>query len=153
VSQVEFAACYQAEMPGLVRFMMRCGAAEQDAVDAAQDAFTALYQKWGSVRHPARWLRTVALRSFLRQPVTGRTPLDESYDRAGPLSASARIELDEEDRAVLAACRQLPMTQRAVFALHFDQFSNREIAEMLAMKEPAVRKNLERARAALRKLL
>ena len=54
---------------------------------------------------------------------------------------------------MLAACRQLPMAQRAVFALHFDQFTNREIAEMLAMKEPAVRKNLERARAALKRVL
>ncbi len=150
VSQVEFAACYAAEMPVLVRFLMKCGASQADAMDAAHNAFVLLYQQWPAVRKPRQWLRTVAYRIFLRMPVTGDQPLTEEHDRAVALPASAQLELHEEQRAVLATFLRLPLTQRAVFALYFDDFSVREIAEILQMNPDAVRQNISRARAALK---
>jgi RNA polymerase sigma factor (sigma-70 family) len=153
VSQVEFAACYAAEMPVLVRFLMKCGASEQDAMDAAHNAFVQLYQQWATVRRPKPWLRTVAFRIFLKMPITGEHPLSAEHDQPSVAPASACLELYEEERAVLAAFRQLPMTQRAVFALYFDKFPIREIAEILQMKEDAVRQNIVRARATLKGLL
>ena len=153
VSQVEFAACYAAEMPVLVRFLMKCGAGELDAMDAAHNAFVLLYQQWDTVRKPRQWLRTVAFRLFLRMPVSGGQPLRDEDDRATAGLASDHLELQEEERAVLGTFLRLPMTQRAVFALYFDDFSVREIAEILQMSTDAVRQNISRARAALRVLL
>jgi RNA polymerase sigma factor (sigma-70 family) len=153
VSQVEFAACYQAELPVLVRFLMKCGATPLDATDAAQNAFVLLYQQWPTVRRPRQWLRTVAFRIFLKMPVTGGQPLGAEHDRATSLPASAHLELQEQEQAVLAAFRQLPVTQRAVFALYYDDFTVREIAEIMPMTEAAVRQNIARARARLKELL
>lgn len=153
VSQVEFAACYAAELPALVRFLMKCGAGELDATDAAHNAFVLLYQQWHAVRRPRQWLRTVAFRLFLRMPVTGGLPLRDEHDRATAVAASDHFELQEEERAVLGTFLCLPMTQRAVFALYFDDFSVREIAEILQMSTDAVRQNISRARSTLKILL
>jgi RNA polymerase sigma factor (sigma-70 family) len=149
-AQVEFVTCYLTEMPVLVRFLIICGAGDHDAADAAQDAFIELFQKWHTVRRPKQWLRTVAFRKFLQRPVTVRSPLEACNDSSATLPASVYIELDEEEKAVVAACRGLPMTQRQVFALHYDGFTIREISGMLAMREDAVRQNLARARARLK---
>jgi DNA-directed RNA polymerase specialized sigma24 family protein len=40
-----------------------------------------------------------------------------------------------------------------VLALVYDQFSYREIAEIIEKSEATVRKNIERARAAMRQIL
>ena len=149
----EFATCYQAEMPALVGFLITCGAGHHDATDAAQEAFLELFKKWQTVEKPKQWLRTVAYRIFLHQPVSNTSPLQENHDVASLLSASADFDFHEEEKAVLDMLRLLPTAQRAVLALHYDQFETRDIAEILGMKETAVRKNLERARAKLRKLL
>jgi RNA polymerase sigma factor (sigma-70 family) len=69
------------------------------------------------------------------------------------LSASTRFDFREEEKLVLDVLDLLPTTQRAVLALHYDQFETRDIAEILGMKQATVRKNLERARATLNKLL
>jgi RNA polymerase sigma factor (sigma-70 family) len=150
---LEFEACYKVEMPLLIRFLMKCGANEHDAADAAQNAFFALFQQWATVRYPKSWLRRVAFRMFLRQPVTGKSPVQEHHELPGVLSASTRIELAEEEQVVIAAFRQLPATQRQVFALHYDKFTTREITGILQMKEAAVRQNIARARVTLKELL
>jgi RNA polymerase sigma factor (sigma-70 family) len=148
----EFAQCYQAEMPGLVTYLMKCGANLHDAADAAQRAFMELYQDWEVVSNARAWLRKVAYRQFLRAMNNDRI-LDPRYYETSVLPASARLELREEEQALLSALRQLPVSQRQVFALHFDQFGTREISEILQISEPAVRQNLKRARYRLKELL
>lgn len=148
----EWEACYRAEMPQLVRYLMKCfGEADmRDAADAAQSAFAELFAQWGTVRSPRAWLRTVAFRQMLHQP--RECPLDA---HAGPsvLPASSAAELREEEQRVLAALRQLSLTQRQALALVYDQFSYREIAEILGKSEATVRKSIERARAAMKEVL
>ncbi len=149
----EFGTCYHAEMPALVRFLIQCGANRHDAADAAQEAFIELFRQWPTVRKPRQWLRTVAFRIFLRQPVDPTSPPQTTRDRPGTLSASDSFDLRQEEQHVLDMLNLLPTAQRAVLALHYDQFETRDIAEILGMQQAAVRKNLERARAALKKLL
>jgi RNA polymerase sigma factor (sigma-70 family) len=148
----EWAACYRAEMPRLTRYLMKCfdGSDIGDAADAAQSAFAELFTKWDDVRNPKAWLRTVAFRQMLRKPV------DYPLGTCGaPLThaASAQLELREQEMEVLAALRELPLAQRQVLALVYDQFSYSEIAEVTGKTEAAVRKNAERARAALKERL
>ena len=66
---------------------------------------------------------------------------------------AATIESLWEKDAVLSAIRQLPLKEKQVFALHYDQFKTGEIAEILQMTPAAVRQNLARARARLKNLL
>jgi RNA polymerase sigma factor (sigma-70 family) len=150
--QAEWEACYRAEMPQLIRYLMKCfGESDmRDAADAAQSAFAGLFTKWSTVRSPRAWLRTVAFRQMLRQPA--EYPLD-AHSEPSVLPASSALELGEQEHQVLAAPRQLPLAQRQVLALVYDQFSCREIAGITGKNEAAVRKDIERARAAMREIL
>ena len=136
--QAEWEACYRAEMPQLIRYLMKCfGESDmRDAMDAAQSAFAELFTKWTTVRSPRAWLRTVAFRQMLRQPA--EYPLDV-HSEPSVLPASSALELREQEQQVLA--------------LIYDQFSCQEIAEITGKNEAAVRKNIERARAAMREIL
>jgi RNA polymerase sigma-70 factor (ECF subfamily) len=149
----EFATCYYAEMPPLIRFLVKCGAGQDDAADAAQEAFTQLFTRWDSVRCPRPWLRQVAFRAFLHQPVRHTVPLDDSPDVPDAPGEGDRFDFRDEAQAVLDLLDLLPTTQRAVLALHYDQFATRDIASILGLTQAAVRKNLERARATLKQLL
>jgi RNA polymerase sigma factor (sigma-70 family) len=152
VLQAEWEACYRAEMPRLIRYLMKCfGESDmRDAADAAQSAFAELFTKWKTVRSPRAWLRTVAFRQMLRQPA--EYPFD-AHSEPSVLPASSALELREQEQQVLAALRLLPLAQRQVMALVYDQFSCQEIAEITGKNETAVRKNIERARAAMREIL
>ena len=125
----------------------------RDAAEAAHDAFAELFIKWDTVHAPRAWLRQVAFRRMLRQPVRGEYPLDALHKEPAVLSSSVRLELREEEELVLDALAKLPLTQRQVFALVYDQFSYQEIAKIMNTNEAAVRKNVERARRKMKELL
>lgn len=152
VSPAEFAAVYRAQFAALVRHVMFHGAAVDEARDAAQAAFEQALPVWPSIRVPRAWLRTVAVRAFLRSSVP-ETPTDAIPDRAGRFSAAVRVELGEQERAVYAALLALPVKQRQVMAWSFDGFSPAEVAEVLGEDPAAVRQNLHRARQNLKRQL
>jgi RNA polymerase sigma factor (sigma-70 family) len=155
VVQGEWAACYKAEMPRLIRYLMKCSGDSdmRDAADAAQTAFTELFANWSTVHSPPAWLRKVAFRQMLRQRASAGYPLDALRQEPAVPPASMRLELREEHQAVLDRLGQLPMAQRQVLALLCDQFSYQEIAEIMNTNEAAVRKNAERARSKMKELL
>jgi RNA polymerase sigma factor (sigma-70 family) len=146
---------YKAEMPRLVRYLMKCFSDSdmRDAADAAHNAFVELFTKWDTVRSPRAWLRTVAFRQMLRQNASAEYPLDALRHEPATAPASARLELREETQAVLHGLRQLPLAQRQVLALIYDEFSYGEIAQITDANEAAVRKNAERARRRMSELL
>jgi RNA polymerase sigma factor (sigma-70 family) len=146
---------YKAEMPRLVRYLMKCfgDSGMRDAADAAHNAFVELFTNWDTVRSPRAWLRTVAFRQMLRQNASAEYPLDVLGQEPGTVPASARLELREETRAVLRGLCQLPLAQRQVLALIYDEFSYDEIAQIMGISQAAVRKNAERARRRMRELL
>ena len=153
VSHVEFAIFYEAEMPRLVRYLVKCDNSVHDAQEAAQHAFEELFKQWDSVRSPKAWLRKVAFRMLHKVHVKNERPLGGAQGTGLVITTSARIELREEADAVLSALLQLPMAQRQVFALYYDGFETCEIADILEMTEAAVRQNRARARARLSVLL
>ena len=139
---------YKAEMPRLVRYLVKCfGDSDmRDAADAAHNAFVELFTKWETVRSPSAWLRTVAFRQMLRQHASAEYPLDVLRREPDTVPASARLEFGEETQAALGGLRQLPLAQRQVLALIYDHFSYSEIAQIMSISQAAVRKNAERAR-------
>ncbi|MGP2442410.1 sigma factor [Streptomyces sp. JW3] len=50
-----------------MRFLLRHGATFPEAEDAVHSAFVELMRARRPVQHPRAWLRTAALRAFLRQ--------------------------------------------------------------------------------------
>jgi len=146
---------YKAEMPRLVRHLRKCfgDSGMRDAADAAHNAFVELFTNWDTVRSPRAWLRTVAFRQMLRQNASAEYPLDVLRHEPATVPASARLELGEETQAVLDGLRQLPLAQRQVLALIYDQFSYSEIAQIMSINQAAVRKNAERARRRMSELL
>ena len=146
---------YKAEMPRLARYLMKCfgDSGMRDAADAAHHAFAELFTKWDTVRSPRAWLRTVAFRQMLRQNASAEYPLEVLRQEPATVPASARLELREETQAVLHGLRQLPLAQRQVLALIYDEFSYAEIAQITDTSEAAVRKNAERARRRMSELL
>ncbi len=151
----EWDACYRAEMPRLIRYLMKCfGDSDMhDAADAAQSAFTELLAKWNTVRSPRAWLRTVAFRQMLRQNASAGYPLDMLRQEPAMVPASAQLEVREETQAVMGWLRQLPLAQRQVLALIYDDFSYSEIAQITGTSQAAVRKNAERAKRTMKQLL
>lgn len=154
VIREDFALYYRQHMPKLIRFVMRYGANPYEAADAAQAAFIEAFRSWHLIETRAAWLRTVAVRQFLRQ---APRPEEELTDAAPerevfscPLEA---VVLREEEAHVFAALGQLPMKQRQVMAWHLDGFSTGEMAAALDMTPAAVRQNLARARAQLKEHL
>lgn len=98
---------------------------------------------WRLVRRP----------DLLRQNATAEYPLDVARQGPTTVPASARLELAEETQVVLHGLRQLPLLQRQVLALIYDEFSYAEIAQIMGMSQAAVRKNAERARRRMSELL
>jgi RNA polymerase sigma factor (sigma-70 family) len=153
--QKSWADLYKDEMPRLVRYLMKCfgDSGMRDAADAAHHAFAELFTNWDTVRSPRAWLRKVAFRQMLRQNASAEYPLDALRREPCAVPASARLELGEETQAVLDGLRQLPLAQRQVLALIYDHFSYSEIAQIMSISQPAVRKNAERARRRMSELL
>ena len=120
--QADFALFYQAEKPRLMRYLIMFGADSHDAEDAVQYAFVQLLHQWETVRTPEAWLRKVASRKALQMQARNERPLEPGYDEPGGQPTSERIELTEEAETVLAALSRLPITQRKVAALHYDEF-------------------------------
>ena len=146
---------YRAEMPRLVRYLIKCfGDSDMhDAADAAHNAFVELLANGDTVRNPSAWLRKVAFRQMLRQNASAGYPLDMLRQEPTTVPASARLELREETQTVLDRLHQLPLAQRQVLALIYDGFLYQEIAGIMGMNEAAVRKNAERARRRMSELL
>ncbi|MBC3841156.1 sigma-70 family RNA polymerase sigma factor [Streptacidiphilus sp. 4-A2] len=152
----DFAALYREQRSALVWYVRSQGATEPEACDAVQDAFAAALRAAGRIRDrrawPA-WLRTVAVRSYLRSvSVHGRSR--EGHDgRALSAAAGDPAEARREEEFVLSVLAALPAQQRRVFTLHYEGWSTAEIAVQLDMERAAVRQNIARARRTLKALV
>lgn len=154
VARVEFAQFYEQHMARLVRHLLRQGASGHEAAEAAQAAFAEAFVKWETIEYPAAWLRKVAIRLYLRQPVRRREDLtDDVPELPGGVCPLRSVELKEEETRVYAALAALPPRQRAVLAWHLDGFAASEIGDALDMTHEAVRQNLSRGRARLKTIL
>ena len=126
---------------------------QQDAEDVCQETFLAYYgsgRDFESAEHLRAWLLRTAInkarnvcRSFWRR---SRDSLDELPETAAP---EAR-----EDGALLRAVLALPVRCRtAVHLFYYEEYSVKEIAELLRVSENTVKSQLHRGRALLKAAL
>jgi len=125
------------------------------AEDTAQDAFTAAFRRWRSIvayDSPSAWIRRVTCNraaSVLRRSVREAKALMRLVGRT-----QRYIELDEGDDAFWQAVRRLPPRQAQVVALYYmEDYSVRQIAEVLDCSEGTVKTHLSRARDAVARQL
>ena len=125
------------------------------AEDTAQDAFTAAFRNWRSIvayDSPGAWVRRVTCNraaSVLRRRVREAKAIMRLAGRT-----QTSIELDEGDEAFWHAVRRLPPRQAQAVALYYlEDYSVREIAEVLDCSEGSVKTHLSRAREAVARQL
>lgn len=150
---VEFAEFFARERKPLIRYLMSLRADEDLAGDIAQTAFEKAFAQWGTIDHPAAWLRQTALNEF-RMHCRGSAreiSVDSVPERR--ISAFMAVESHAETRETLRLLETLPLKQREVMALHYDGFSDAEIAGEIGDTPEAVRKNRNRAMKSLRRSL
>jgi RNA polymerase sigma factor (sigma-70 family) len=125
------------------------------AEDTAQDAFTAAFRHWRSIvayDSPGAWIRRVTCNraaSVLRRRVREAKAVMRLAGRA-----QTSIELDEGDEAFWQAVRRLPPRQAQAVALYYmEDYSLRQISEVLDCSEGTVKTHLSRAREAIARQL
>jgi RNA polymerase sigma-70 factor (ECF subfamily) len=125
------------------------------AEDTAQDAFTAAFRHWRSIvayDSPGAWIRRVTCNraaSVLRRRVREARAVMRLAGRT-----QTHIELEEGDEAFWQAVRRLPPRQAQAVALYYmEDYSLRQISEVLDCSEGTVKTHLSRAREAVARQL
>lgn len=163
--------------PRLLRVARRMLPSEEDARDAVQDAFVAVFKSIGSFEAHSQlstWLHRVVINASLMRLRTKRRRPEEDIEEylprfledghqversvAWPTTAyepaDAMLERAELRELVRASIDMLPETYRVVLLLRdIEELSTEEVAEMLGITANAVKIRLHRARQALRTLL
>jgi RNA polymerase sigma-70 factor (sigma-E family) len=150
---------YHAHRLGLVRLAVLLVDRQDIAEDVVQEAFTALFQKYGErlddVDNALGYLRTSVVngsRSVLRRRKTAREYVPP-HEADAP-SAEESAVLNDEHRRVVAAMRLLTERQREVLVLRYwSDLSEAQIAEALGLSRGAVKSTASRALDALEKHL
>ncbi len=138
----------------LLRFFRRRSRSTEDAADLAQDTFARLSAaNLSEIRQPASFLFATALnllRDRARSARVRNEALTVSAEEEQLVCPAPRAErvLDGEQRirVLEAALRELSPKCRAVFVLfHFDEMSQREIADRLRISVSMVEKYVRQA--------
>jgi RNA polymerase sigma-70 factor, ECF subfamily len=163
--------------PRLLRVARRMMGSEEDARDAVQDAFVAVFKSIGKFEAHSQlstWLHRVLINACLMRLRSRRRRPEEDIEQYLPRfaedghqversvawserpaeAADARIERAELSGLVRASIDMLPDTYRVVLLMRdIEELSTDEVAEMLGISANAVKIRLHRARQALRTLL
>jgi len=163
--------------PRLLRVARRMMGSEEDARDAVQDAFVAVFKSIGKFEAHSQlstWLHRVLINACLMRLRSRRRRPEEDIEEYLPRfaedghqversvawperpleAADAMIERAELSSLVRASIDMLPETYRVVLLMRdIEELSTDEVAEMLGISANAVKIRLHRARQALRTLL
>lgn len=133
---------------------------EFDAEDVYQNVFERFLKyepSFENLEHEKAWFivatvnvcKSMLSSSWKRHTMT----LDDTqWDRV--LSESSRAKVTQEDSKLIGALLQLPSQYRVVLQLfYYEDYSVREIAKLLQIKERTVTTQLSRARKKMKKIL
>jgi RNA polymerase sigma factor (sigma-70 family) len=138
----------------LVRFFKRRSSSVEDAADLAQDTFVRLSTTdLGQIRKPASFLFTTALnllrdraRSSQARHAALSIPAEEAQLVCPAPHPERILEGEQRLRALEEALLELSPKCRAVFVLfHFDEMTQREIADRLRISVSMVEKYVKQA--------
>lgn len=124
---------------------------DEDAADAIQDAILSAYEHIGKLQkeeHFKTWLVRILINHCTKiwRANKNKTSMDDGFCET--LGADDREKADVEFRELLFS---LPKESRTIFQLYFgEQFTVREIAKILGMKENTVKSRIHRGKEKLR---
>lgn len=145
---------FRSEFPSMVALAAAVSGSRIAADDIAQEAFVRAHRKWDEVSaydKPGAWVRrvTINLATNTRKRVAAEARALVRIGLAPTLEPPA-----EPDDVVWKAVAKLPKKQRAAVSLFYlDDFSTREISEVLECSESTARVHLHKARTTLAKTL
>lgn len=149
----EYSGFFRAEFARVVRAAYLVVHDRARAEDIAQDAFTQLFVRWGTVsryERPDAWVRRVAIRAAVRQ--VKRERMRAVLERA--LRPPPVYEVEAADVDLIRMIRTLPPQQRAAVTLfYFEDRPTSEVAAILGCSESTAKVHLFRARQRLADLL
>ncbi|WP_165988945.1 RNA polymerase sigma factor [Streptomyces sp. YIM 98790] len=155
-STEEFDAFFERSFPGMLARARLRSACPQDADDALQEAYTAAFRRWDSLRDyesPDAWVYKV-LRQRLAEAARRRRRAVPSGLAGLPQPHAADPADAVEVREALRALDTLPGRQRMVMILHtLEGMPQQEIADLLKVSRATVAVTLYTARRKLEKLL
>src|SRR5438132_817247 len=82
-----FDTFFRTEYVRLVRLICGAGGTREEAEDAAATAMTSAYRSWTALTNPGAWVRTTALRYYVRRPDRTR-PFHSDIHRNDPYQAA-----------------------------------------------------------------
>jgi RNA polymerase sigma factor (sigma-70 family) len=150
--ELQFRAFFTDQFPLLVKFVMLCGASLDEAQDAAQEAFIAVWHelgrgRWQEVANPEGWIRRVAIRQHGRTQRRDRrlpiVPLPDLPDLEQP--GLSTVDLTEETLEVMEALSALDPVLRAVIVYKMAGFTAAETGQELGLTEQKVRDQRKKA--------
>ncbi len=154
-----FAALMKTQSSTLLRTARRFLRSEEDARDAVQDAYIALFKSIGAFESNAKvatWLHRILINCCLMRLRSRRRHKDVDIDHVLPWaeSAEAILQRGELRNIVRSSIDSLPERYRIVLVLRdIEELGTDEVAKLLATTPNAVKVRLHRARQALRTLL
>ena len=151
------AQVYQLYAGKLFALSLKYSRSKQDAEDVLQDSFLIIFNKIHQYKNKGSfegWLKRIVINTAL-QKYRGNTPL---YLIKEEITAyEEEVNIDESSINVdflLTLIQDLPNRYRLVFNLYvLDNFSHKEIAELLSISEGTSKSNLSRARQLLKNKL
>lgn len=130
------------------------------AEEVAQEAFLDAWRQLGTLREPAAfrgWLRRIVIKHadrVTRRKALPTVPLDHASPPTREPDPEMRVVSAEASRSVLAAVAALAPHQREVCALYYlSGHSQADIARLLSLSVPAIKKRLHDARRRLAPML
>jgi RNA polymerase sigma factor (sigma-70 family) len=158
VTPGELEALFTSEYRKLVKLLTILGATIEEAEDAVQNAFADLAKPPSParppIRSPAAWVRTAAIRFFIKKRQRERVGRQREIDGHLPLGESVaddELTAHEDEQWVEHVLQTLTPAQRDVFRLVMEGAPTREIAEILSKKVATIRQHEKNARDCLRK--
>lgn len=156
--QTEFEDFFRTQRRPLLAKLRFAGATPSEAEEIAQAAFVDALVRWEQISNPNAWLRTVAMRRFIKMRTRSRMGTLREAQAFGTHSevdtaADRDLTVLEDQQWVEQMVQSLPPTQRTVMALVFDGHRPTEIAGILGKNEANIRQNLKHAREHLRRVL
>lgn len=161
--QRAFRDLMQRHLPRTVRLAARVLGSTAAAEDVAQEAFVRVWKHAANWEDPKQagakfttWLYRIVLNLCIDEKRKRTfTDIDAIPEKADDTpNAETHMQRREKSKRVKAALEQLPERQRAALVLCFyEEYSNKDAADMLGISVKAIESLLVRARRMLRDLL
>lgn len=152
-----FQAIYNMLSPKLYYVCLRYLKNDADAQDALQETFVAAYRKIDSFQGQGSfegWVRRIAVNNCLAKLRIDKKQFesDSFADQSQLISEeSDYLQKEETETSLLRALKELPDGYRTILNLFIlEDYSHKEIGELLNITESTSRSQLARAKAALK---